>query len=640
MKWIVMAALLSAAFLSPLCKSYAQDSSADPALILETVSVSEASDLPDADMFNPGAHHFIEMPVAAQAGQETLDLLSAVPAMRASSQGNRLQRASVGYRGAAPQDVVVRYQGVQINALSDASADLALIPQALVSRARISGSGALAAFGADGALIDLYADRPDAPFGASVAASSLRDFSLFGRGRYAAEKFSIDGAVFGDLAPGRFAYLDAQDTHRIREHNAASRLGGQVMGHVDLPEARLEAFTLFSRIDREEAGLSEYPGRYRNASEALWISLSQVRANFAPLNAGRADMMAGVSVSHRAFGDVYDNPTAMIGSRPVHAHYLENQTSALVDLNFFVESWSQTVVQAGYECQNVALERLSFGQMMSHDVTDHQLMLSVTENMSFFQDTLLPSAGVRMDWKIGRAPQVSPVIAIQYVPHPSVRLFGSVSHAGRYPSFDELYFESEFLRGNASLKPQRSMVSELGARWQPHEAFRLSVSGFYNLYWDLIRFVPVTSYLFEAVNLSRSFARGVEASADLKLWRFELSASYAFADARVGERLLPGVSRHQVRASAAYRDAIFDVRLDASYQSPVIRNLLGTSFIPAKLRLDVSAEMRLYRGLRLSMSVKNLLDDRRSEDVLQRPLAGRHAFVSLVYEPQSVDLAR
>ena len=637
MKQIGLAAQICAAFLlfAPVCAAFAQDDSEkteDSGVRLETVSVLE--DAEPESMFDPGAASYVDVKFDAPIGREAVDVLARVPSVRASSQGNRLGRASVGYRGAAPQDVVVRYEGVAVNALSDASADLSLIPAALIARGRLTGSAALGAAGADGALIDLYGESSETPLSASISASSLKDFSLFGRGIVGRDAWGLDGAVFGDLSPGRFAYRDAQGTHRIREHNAASRLGGQLKGHVDLKRAQIEAFSFFSRVAREEAGLSEFPARYRDASEALWLSLSQVRGTFAPVRAGRADMIAGFAVSHRAFENIYDNPTALIGSRPVHTAYLENQTSALVDMQFLAGSWSQTVIQAGYDRQSVALAQRVMGQEDSLSVTDHVLMLSVTEKMSFLHDTVMPSAGVRMDWKIGRTPQISPYLGMRYVPHRTVALLASVSMTGRYPSFDELYYRTEFLRGKASLRAQRAVMAELGVTYQPVESFKLMAVGFYHQYWDLIRFMPVTSYLYEAANLPESRASGVEITADALLWgRLSLLASYNFTHARVGDRPLPGVAAHQVRGAVAYRDAIFDMRFEASYHTPISRNLLGTSFIGEQLRLNIVADMKLYDGLHLSMAIYNLLDDRSSEDVLQRPLAGRHAFVGLRFAP-------
>ena len=606
---------------------------AGDAVRLETISVSETAD--DGEVFlEPSVPYQAERVFdGARVGLETSGMLSGMPSVHAATRGNRLQRASLTYRGASAQDVVVRYQGVPINALSDAGADLSLIPVQLVSRARIAGSGASAVHGADGALVDLYAAQGDTPLSASLTASSLGDFSLFGRGQAGSEAVGLDGAVFGDMSPGRFGYVDAQGTRRIREHNGASRVGGQLMGHADLPGARVDGFSLFSRIEREEAGFSEYPSRYRDASEQLWLSLSQVRARFAPVCAGQSDLAAGVAVSHRSFHDVYDNPTSLIGSVRTHSEYLENQTSVFSEMNFIAGSWSQTVLHAGYALEDVQAAHLVAGQMVDVSRTDHVLTLAVTEKMSFMQDRVEPYMGGRTDWKVGMDPQFSAFAGIRYAPHRDVGVFASVSMTGRYPSFDELYYRTEFLRGKAGLLPQRAVLCEAGMRYDLADVLSLSVAGFYNLYWDLIRFLPVTSYLYEASNLPFSFSRGAEISLDAMLWdHLVLSAAYGFADAHTGAQLLAGVPAHTLGASVGYRDDVFDVHLDVSYTSEVPRNVLGTSFVPDKFRLDISADMRLFGGLKLSMSIANLLDDRSSEDVLQRPLPGRHAFVGLRYE--------
>lgn len=607
--------------------------------ILELDPVESLADASDGEqsgsqeIFSNRLEH-AEHVVFRSGNLETSDLLEELSSVRVSDNGSRLQQHTFAYRGAAAQDIVIRYFGVPLNALSDASADLTLIPAQLIDSADIFTNGLYESSGSVGGLVDLNSKTAETPISASISASSIKDFSLFGRGRMLFENASIDGSVFGDYSKGYFPYIDAQNTRQYREHNAASRFGAQISGNYRSDIAKISAFSLFSSIHRQEAGLSEYPERYRLATQDSRLSLTGIQTEFAPVMAGHALTLFSLNASHRAASHIYDNPTAFIGGSKTHSEYLENRTQIRAEASFTAPKYSQTMLEIGADFQHLSSDFLISGFTTSQIHTRYLLNLGVSELLSFWEDSLQLSAGVHLDWNVEEKPLFSPHAAIKYSPISTLNIWFSSAMGNRYPAFDENYYHTEYMRGNSDLKPQRSILNELGITWNPTKWLKMSASGFYNIHKQLIRFMPVSANLYEAQNIPKAFARGVEMSLYSAFWKgFAIGGNYTFTDALTADNApLPTTAKHRVHGCLTWDDEIWHAGFHIQYTTKMPRNLLGTSYTPQKLRLSLEAALRIYDKWRLSMSIQNLLNDMSSEDVLQRPLPGRHAFITLQYQ--------
>lgn len=604
------------------------DAYADVPLELEAIEIDGEQTGETFDARN--AH---ENAVQIATGESLSRTLSRIASVQAAERGNALQRASIAYRGAAAQDIVVRYHGIEINAMSDASADLSLIPEGLVDRAAISSSGAGITSGADGGLIELQSHEPNDAFAAQASIGSMRDFHVFGHGGYAWNHAVLDATFFGAHSPGEFAYIDDQGTLQHRVHHAAARFGAQLNASWTLDRLTLSAFSLFSHISREEAGLSEYPARSRYATQELWLSLSQLKAVFDPITTGEAQMLLQMSISHRASGDTYDNPTSFIGGHPTHDVYRENQTFIDAKADFFTGSWGITTFELGYEAQHLDTETLLSNASTTHVRSGHQLHLSLSESTSFFEDRFRAAIAVRGDYRIEKTPIFSAHLGLSYRPLEFLEIWGSTATAGRYPSYNEQYYRTEFIRGNDDLKSQRSYLNEVGIGIHVGAYLGLKLSGFYHFYDHLIRFLPITPYLYEARNLSSVTSRGFEATLASKVWRgLFLEAQYSFVDAKTSDGyMMPTTSRHQVRGNLGWRDAIWDAEVEVTYRTKLPINMSETQFLDPRLRLNASIRFRLYRGWSLIYRLDNLLNDMTSEDLLQQPLPGRSMMLTLSY---------
>lgn len=616
--------------IAPLSWGSLNEANAQDAIVLETVeNTAESNEIP-VSTHDDRLEHATIIPIDDQ-NLELSKLLEKVTSARIADSGNRLQRKSFAFRGAAAQDIVIRYLGIPLNALSDASTDLALIPAQLIQNAILLGSGATAATGSVGGLVDLQPNL-DAPMRTLISVSTLEDFALFSHGKIHRDGWQVSGAFWGDSSPGKFLYYDEQGTLQTREHNAASRIGGQLFTTISLPSLEITAFSLLSYIDREEAGQSEYPIKYRDASQKLWLSLSGIQTQFAPFSLGSAFVQFNISASERLSGDTYDNPTAFVGGTHTYSDYLESRTILDTNAILLLNGWNRTSFDLTYEYQSLSSEMLAFSQTLSQNHHRHLISASIIDSLAFFHDKLELAISGRIDWNVDtQSPLFSYHAGITGQPFQDLSLWASASMAERYPTFDESYYRTEYIRGNPSLEPQRSFIHELGMTYSPAQWLKASITGFYNFHKDLIRFIPVTPYLFEAKNLSTATARGFEFSISSYGWYgFSAKAEYTLADVITDDGYpMPTTAKHHVMGELSWKNRHLMTSVDIHYQSKVPRNMAGTNFSRPKLRLNGHFAMNLYDALWLSLDIDNMLNDMSSADVLQRPLPGIQAFVHL-----------
>ncbi|MBQ9395543.1 MAG: TonB-dependent receptor [Proteobacteria bacterium] len=601
--------------------------------VLELEAVETEGDEIVESAFDAHLGH-LETVKASTRLQETSDILGRNPSVHISDNGSRLQRKTLSFRGSASQDIVVQYRHVALNSLSDAGADMSAIPSALFGAALLSNAGDGIASGAVGGIVQLVPAKHETPLGGSIAVSSMKDFSLFGRGMKSFGDVDVELSVFGDDSPGRFKYIDAEGDCQTREHNAAFRFGGQLAMDWKTQIGDISAFTLLSDIEREEAGLSEFPSRYRYATQGYLLSLSGIHGEFKPVKAGDATAQITADVSHRFARDIYENPTAFIGGRRTYSDFRENRLTFHAETSFVAPKYSETLIDVGYEYQNVYSEYLVSGVTVENPHDRHVIEGRVGENLTFWDDRIAVSALLRIDWAVGADPLYSPAFAFRIRPHDDVDVWLNTRMGARYPAFDELWYRTEYLRGNPDLRPQKSAIHEIGIAYHPAEWLDVSVAGFYNVHRDTIRFLSATPYLFIAENIDRVRAWGVEIHAKSKFWRgFSIGADYTYMHAKTAEGYdMPTAPRHRVHAELGWDDDVWHAAIFVDWQSRISRNMAGTSYLKPRLRPGIEATLTIANRWHLSVAILNLLNDMQSEDVLQHPLPGRQAWIGISYE--------
>ena len=205
----------------------------------------------------------------------------------------------------------------------------------------------------------------------------------------------------------------------------------------------------------------------------------------------------------------------------------------------------------------------------------------------------------------------------------------------RLPTLNELYrpfrVGPDATAANAALAPERLNGVEAGLDWRPTPALRIAATLFANRLEDAIANVTlgqgpavfpgvgfVAGAFRQRQNLRAISSRGVEIDASLSLAAWRLTASYAYADARVRaagpagplDGLRPAQTpRHLAGATVSWRGpAGVTASLAARYAGAQYEDDLNRQLIPDALTFDATARLPLFARLALEARVENLTD--------------------------------
>lgn len=220
---------------------------------------------------------------------------------------------------------------------------------------------------------------------------------------------------------------------------------------------------------------------------------------------------------------------------------------------------------------------------------------------------------------------LNPKLAIRYWVTEQVSLGGSVFHAFRAPTLNELYrgfaFAGFSFLPNPTLQPERlwggdvnlAVVDMLDRR------LRLRLTGYAEEVTDQILFVSDGAASATRQNVGRIRSLGAEVDTSLTLHRLvSLHLGYAYADATIREFTLdpsregnrvPNVSAHQVSLRLTLGDPRrLQVTLLGRYLSRQFADDLNRQAIGDFVVLDASAHRDLGEHVRLYLDAENLTD--------------------------------
>ena len=184
---------------------------------------------------------------------------------------------------------------------------------------------------------------------------------------------------------------------------------------------------------------------------------------------------------------------------------------------------------------------------------------ALEETLALFDERLVLSGGLRVDWADGFEPKWLPSGGLILAPWEWLRLRGQASRAYRVPTFDELFHPDEgFIRGNPNLRPEdawnydASVELRFGA-FEEAVDLRLRGGWFRREIEESIVWVLINPRTTAPVNTGEAVVDGFEASAKLQLTRWlRLTGSYTDLDGRrdTNRQPLPGQPEYEGFARA------------------------------------------------------------------------------------------
>ncbi len=582
------------------------------------------------------------------AGTSVADAMLAAPGVSIQRQSSYGQPAFLSVRGGTPRQLVVLLNGVHVRMPSGLGFDLGSLGADALSSATLWRGPGAALWGA-GALtgaLELRTWRPDDAGWTARTRTTGGSFGTWEAGaRASAARGAWHGAASATLraSAGDFDFIDPQGVASQRINNDHARL--QAMGAAGWSGDASQA-DLVALFEQGEAGVAG-PGEFQRASaqarmaDRRLVGAASWRArDVAAGSWGALDVSAGAGLHWRT--QRYENPRAFIGGGAL------NTDSSLLGLELSAEPmWSfsgaQNYLRARVEGR---VEGYTGGSSAPGEapidarrwvgaagLVDEQLVGPVSLTGALRVDRVADDARAFTLW--------TPAFGAHWQAHRRFVARASVAQTTRAPDLDELYLRAEGVRGDPELSPEVARSAEIAARvGHARDVAGLEVVGFARRTEQLILFLPVTAYLFEAMNLPLSEAYGVEVSA---LWRphprLNLRAVYTLTEATldgVAGLPVPGQPRHRAQGridgelsrllpwlSGAQVFALADAR------SSIALDPFGRIENPALVTLDAGLRAQPGSWLELGFEARNLLDVQTGVDSLQRPLPGRALYFSL-----------
>lgn len=562
---------------------------------------------PLAFMFPLNAAHALEPLtldlVEVQGGDLALGDSVLLPLESLVQRGGPSQITLEPRMGLTTSDVVVLFDEVPINSLSDNLADLTFFPPELVSTSeRTLKSSALG-------LVSL---RSPAPSDLAFAISSTlpKDLSLMLRGF----SYGLSVSVFADYVSGDFAFRSSKGKTLTREHNEFSRLGTQLVYSLSLSGYELELMEFVSYVDQQVAGVYEYPSSYVYATEAKVLSLSKAKFSFPLVVTDSVVFSSSMQGSFRYLGYSYENPLSLLE---------QDRLVSLEEYEFSLSS-SSLVSWGSLESSLDLTYRAQHYKNLYHSLgADLSLRYSAV---------VTPSLYVSLEDRVGDGPVFNVLVKAE---HRSRVLNSSLSASrfSRYATLNELHFQSEFVRGNPDLENQTGysvgLLLDRSFEVGPVKV-DVSVNSVYNYYANLIRYIPISAYLYKPTNLVHSQIVSINPKLNLcyAVLSLVLDYEYQYSKFVTGEAL-PNTRGHRMRSSLQYEDRGFKAALAYEYKSPFYWNLANTKRADSFHGLDIELGYKLDVWS-FGMLFKNLLNQTEFSSI-QNPKRGFSAVLSIAY---------
>ncbi len=205
-----------------------------------------------------------------------------------------------------------------------------------------------------------------------------------------------------------------------------------------------------------------------------------------------------------------------------------------------------------------------------------------------------------------------PSLGLTYAATDPITLFGNAAKAFRAPTFNNLYYDSSFLKGNPDLGPEEGWTYEAGLKFDT-DTVRLRCSAFFMAYEDKIEIDRSQGYPLTYFNAGDYESRGIE-------WEIDL---FPFIRGTGWARDL------SVYTTGYWADPSAEDTDGNEYQTgPKFQTTVGVSYLAAPFLLDLNSQTlasrerdldsytvlnfhgkyRLWKG-RLTVGVDNLFDE-------------------------------
>ncbi|HEX7183597.1 MAG TPA: TonB-dependent receptor [Thermoanaerobaculia bacterium] len=524
-----------------------------------------------------------------------LEVLRSVPGLEVNQSGGPGTSASAFLRGAASGQTLVLIDGVRVNSVTGASADLADIRVDNVGRIEIVRGPQSTLYGSEaiGGVINIITRRGEPGFRSTLnleaGDNDLYEGRLSLNGGSARLDYSVATAwasTDGISAASERAGNSEADAYE--NFTASGRFGFAFLedGRVDLALRTLDATV---DLDGFSFGIGPVDDlNYEQDHQALYATFEIEK----PLTEWwQQSLTVGLQ----------DDDIEGLDPDTVFNNYLIETrfSNVIAQSDFFFAENQITTLGYSYEEREGSSEG-SFDQKI--DISSLFL-----QHQWSWNERLFLTGGVRNDDHSQFGSETTyRFTAAALLAGGATRLHGSYGTGFRAPSLNELYFPGF---GNLDLRPETSRGFDLGVEQKLlGDKLRIDLTYFDNQFEDLIGFDFVT---FQANNIAEAEASGVEALLYVTPGsRFDLTASYTYTDS---ENLTTGL---QLPRRPKNRGSLFLAfrpiePLTGTLLLIVVKDRIDSDASPLDdyERVDLSLSYDIGNRLTPYLRIQNLLDE-------------------------------
>ena len=569
---------------------------------------------------------------------ELSDKLDKIPGLSTQQSGFG-QAIYAAIRGGNPRQNRVLWQGLKLSLPFGPGFDFSSLDSAGFDEILVLKSGSSATKGS-GALTGAIELRSGPMKGNRIYERSyaLGSFGTVKRGF----KFGLkEGDNFATLtvgtrhSTGDFSFIDQQGTPHLRIGNDSGRVQvGTTIGRRLSQKWQNRFSVLWSDLERGAPGPSEFQrffSKARNAINQVHLVNELVGQDLTSPFFDDAQVKFLVGISGSDFS--YNNPEAFLGALNFNSQSTHRRVSSEASVRVFSEGFTSTT-RLGVGFDRYQTRTQSKGE---EEKGDHQRSeLSIKSALEWYWTQYLVGFGnVALDG-IDSTLLTSVNLGLSLALNDEISLRLNGAKSSRAPDLDELFLTSESVRGNPNLGNESAWTADFSLNIDMG-ALRFESTFFTSMIENTILFLPVSSFLIEANNISNFQSFGSENTFALSFRHLDVSLWYTLTIADPAGFQAPHQARHKggisvelktkIGAYAIHSGRMF---LNARARSEVNLDLFGSIRNPASLQLNGGLALRIdsFTGaeIHISLGVKNILDDQKQSDFLQRPLPGRQVY--------------
>lgn len=664
--WLLATTILAPALAAAEPSGDPDDSDDFDENTVKTVSPKERS--VDDSRLPSGFVTRVEVDEAAKSGRDLGDELERVPGVTVRQSSSFGRPAFAAVRGGNSRQLAVSLNSMRISAPAGLGFDVGSLSLSGIDTVDVyrGSAGTVHGAGALSGALDLRTALPDADAGWQGAATGLGGsygtYGLFGHGAYGGESYALRVDAGWRQSEGDFDFVDRQGTEHLRVNNDHRQLSLLAAGRVDVGEGQVEPLVMYDDGLGGAPGPSESPDRFseaRVAQQRLVGQLSWRQRNLAGGEWGALDARAMAGYQRRDAD--YDNPESPRGQAAVtdtsalQTFEIDGQASAYFGfgdiLHLTLEGRHEDYTAAHEEVFSDATDRSTL------DASRLTLAMGASNELFLADDSVSLVAGLRFEHLVDARSAdaqstgserswtpLTPSAGAIWRVHKWLEFKANVARTFRAPDFDELYLNMAGLLGNPDLAPERAIAADAGVRLGPERGpVALEAIYFRNALEESIYFVAVSAWEFRAQNMGAGTSQGVETTLSVRPGeRVDLLASYTLTDATL-EGMAEGVTVlgqpvHQASLRAELElgglgllEGVPSMRLfgEGFWRSRVYFDNFGKVYNPPFWTADVGVAFAPVDWVELTFNARNVADNRRGADSLQRPLPGRAFYGSV-----------